>query len=217
MGGIVSGITDAVGLTNTKGEKKAAAAAQRASDQAYGLSLEQIEMAKAQVEFQREQYNDWKNIYGDIQANMGDYYKNLDPDKLVALGLENQQREYQAVSTALEKEYAQRGLSGSGTEEFLKSSSAVQNATAKAVIRSSGDKMVNEEKMKFLGLGLGQGTQMLGTVNNAASLATSAYSNSVNARTSTSNNYLQASTQMGIANQQMMGDLLGTAAGFIPK
>ena len=90
MGDVVGGITDAIGLTNNKGEKEAAKNAARAADNSYALSKEAIE-------FQKEQYKDWKAVYGDIQTNLGDYYKNLTPEKIISVGLTNQQKEYQAA------------------------------------------------------------------------------------------------------------------------
>lgn len=216
MGGIIGSITDAVGLTDHKGEKKAAEAAERAGERANELSSESIAFAKEQVAFQRDQYADWKNIYGDVQANLGDYYKNLTPDKLVALGLENQQREFQQIEDSLQRDFVQRGIGDSGLERSLESNIKVQNATARAKIRSSGEELANAEKLKFLGIGLGQGQGLLANIGNAASNTTNAFSTGVNSSTTISGNFLNASTQRAIQNQQATNDLFGTAAGFIP-
>lgn len=217
MGGIVGGITDAIGLTDHKGEKKAAQAAASNAAAANAMSKEQIDLAKEQLNFQKEQYTDWKAIYGDLQDNLGQYYNNLDPDKIVAMGLQNQQREFQQVDAALKRDFAQRGLQNSGAEVTQSAISQVQNATARAAIRTLAPQQVAEQKLGFLGVGLGQGTQMLGLINNSAANVTNAFSNAVNARTSTSNNYLNRSTQLGVQNMQSMSDLAGTVAGsFMP-
>lgn len=213
MGKVFGGITDAIGLTDHKGEKKAAQAASAANAQAVAMSKEQIELAKEQLDFQKEQYQDWNNIYGDIQKNLGDYYENLSPDKLVAMGLQNQQREFQQVSTAIKRDMAQRGLSNSGLDVNANVVAGLQNATARAAIRTNAQQMANEQKMGFLGIGLGQGTQMLGQINNAAANVTSSFSNAVNSRTSAANNYLNRQNNLTAlnmdSNQQMFGMALG--------
>lgn len=213
MGGIVGGITDAIGLTNHKGEKQAAAAAAEANAAGIAMSKEQIELAKEQLTFSREQYQDWKNIYGDIQKNLGDYYNSLDPDKLVALGLENQQREFQVVDKALKRDFAQRGLTNSGAEITQSAISSVQNATARAAIRTNANELVAQQKLGFLGVGLNQGTAMLGNTTNAASNVTSAFSSAVNSRNQATNSYLGRANALGVQNLQNMNDVMGTVAG----
>lgn len=221
MGSIVGGITDAVGLTNHKGEKQAAQQAATANAQAYAMSQEQIALAKEELQFQKDQYADWKNVYGSIQDNLGAYYKNLTPEKLVALGLEKQQQEFQQVQKSIKRDFAQRGISESGAEIITEAQNKVQNATARAAIRASGDTMAAEEKMKFLGIGLGQGTQMLGIIGNSASNVTSAYASGINSRTQIAGGYLNRSTQLGVANMGAMSDLVGSGAylagGRAPK
>lgn len=215
MGGLVSGITDAIGLTNTKGEKRAAAAASAANAQALAMSKEQIALAKEELDFQKAQYQDWKNIYGDIQENLGAYYKNLTPDKLVALGLENQQREFQQVDTAIRRELAQKGLEGSGIERAVTTDIAYKNAATRAGIRTSADRMVNEEKLGFLGIGLGQGTQLLGIIGNSAANATNAFSNAVNSRTSIAGSYLNQATNLGVQNSRAIADAIGAGGTYL--
>lgn len=212
MGKIVSGITDAVGLTNTKGEKQAAKAAAQANANAYAMSQEQIELAKQQLDFQKEQYADWNNIYGDIQANLGDYYKSIDPDKLVTMGLEKQQQEFQQVRASIQRDFAQRGLSNSGQEIATTNTNMMQNATTRAAIRANGDQAANEQAMQFLGLGLGQGTQMLGIIGNAAGNANNAYSTGVQSQTSIGNSYLNRSTNYGMQGMANMGSIFSSAA-----
>lgn len=211
MGSIFGGITDAIGLTNHAGEKKAAAAAASNAAAANAMSAEQIQLAKDQLDFTKEQYTDWKNIYGDIQTNLGEYYKNLTPDKITALGLENQQREYQQVEASIKRDFAQRGLSNSGQETTASTIAKVQNATARAKIRSSADQDVVNEQLKFLGVGLGQGTELLGVVGNAANNVTNAFNTGINSRTNIANSYLGRATAIGTTGMQNMGSIANTA------
>ncbi len=215
MGGIVGGITDAIGLTNNKGEKAAARAASEANAQSYALSKEQIALAKEQLEFQKSQYADWKEIYGDIEENLAEYYKELTPTKLTAMGLENQQREFQAARTAIARDYAQRGLTGSGMEAATGTALTYANAEARARIRTEAPEKTVQAKLGFLGVGLGQGAGLLSNVNAAASNVNTAYSTGVNSRTAMANSYIGQQTQFSTNNTNAMGQLVGTGIGFI--
>lgn len=214
MGGIVGGVTDAIGLTDHKGEKRAAKAAAQANAQSLAMSKEQVAFMKEQLQFQKDQYTDWKNIYGDVQTNLGNYYKNLGEEKIVTLGLQNQQMGYQAAVKEIERDFAQRGLTGSGAEMAVKSNATFQNAEARAKIRTEAPQKVAEQKMQFLGVGLGQGTQMLGVVANAASGVNQAYSTGVNARTSMAQSYLGQQTQLSTNNTDAMGQIIGAGMGW---
>lgn len=213
MGSIFGGITDAIGLTDHAGERKAANAANANAAAANAMSAEQIQLAKDQLNFTKEQYTDWKNIYGDVQTNLGEYYKNLTPDKITALGLENQQREYQQVEASIKRDFAQRGLTNSGQETTASTIAKVQNATARAKIRSSADQDVVNEQLKFLGVGLGQGTELLGVVGNAANNVTNAFATGINSRTNIANSYLGRANALGTANIDAMGQVVGSAIG----
>lgn len=220
MGSVLGGVTDAIGLTNYKGEKRAAQAASEATKAATEMSKEQIQLAREELEFQKEQYYDWEGIYGSMQENLGDYYNNLDPDKLVAMGLENQQKEFQQAQEQIRRDFAQRGLSDSGLELTTTAQNKVQNATARATIRSSGDEMANAQKMQFLGLGLGQGTQMLGIIGNSASNVTSAFNTGISSQTNLAGSYINQHTNFSNANMAavMKGvELAAAAAGSSDK
>jgi len=198
--GFLSNITDAIGLTDFEGQEQAGKNAQLNSDRSYA-------MTKEQIAFQREQYQDWKDIYGDIQENLGNYYKNLDGSSLAALGLENQQREYQTLKRELDADFIKRGISpDSGTAIAADRNLGFQNATARAAIRTNADNAANQEKMAFLGLGLGQGQAMLGNINNA-------YATGVGAATNMANTNLAVRTQLSGQNTGTINDILGLAAG----
>lgn len=214
MGKVFGKVTDAVGLTNYSGEEKARKMAANANEAAIELQRENIALQKEVLDFNKEQYNDWKEIYGDIQENLGEYYNNLDPDDFIARGLQNQQREYQNAIKSIETQAAQRGISGSGLETAEKFRSTFQNAERRAEIRSSGDEEVNQQKLAFLGIGLGQGASYLGGVNTSASNVNNAYGTAINSRNSFGSNFIKQNAQFSLQNQSTVNDLAGSAAGF---
>ncbi len=213
MGKVFGKVTDAIGLTNYSGEEKARRMAADANQAAIELQRENIALQKEVLDFNKEQYNDWKEIYGDIQENLGEYYNNLNPDDFIARGLQNQQREYQNAIKAIETEAAQRGISGSGLETAEKFRSTFQNAETRAEIRSSGEEQVNEQKLAFLGIGLGQGASYLGGVNSASSNVNNAYSTAINSRNSFGQNFIKQNTQYSMQNQDTAGTIVGSIVG----
>jgi hypothetical protein len=215
MGKVFGKVTDAIGLTDYEGQEQAAKQAGFANAQQYKLTQESIKLQKETLEFQKEQYEDWQNIYGDIQENLGEYYSDLNPDDLTALGLQNQQREFQRAVKTMEREAAQRGISGSGIEYAAKSTATFQNAEARARIRTEADERVAEQKLGFLGIGLNQGQNMLGNINQASSNVNQAYGTGINSYTSTGNAYRNQYTNISGANMDAAGQVVGTVAGFI--
>ena len=201
MGSVLGGITDAIGLTDHKGEKAARDQASKQADRSYGLTKEQIA-------FQRDQYNDWKSIYGPLQEDLGTYFKNLTGNKLAAQHIEAIQLESQKAQTNVDAALAQRGLSQSGLEAQALMQNQFNTANQKANIRANVDQLAAQQKMGFLGLGLGQGTQMLGinaqVSNNGASNAASM-----------SNNALNNATSLARANMSAVGSMAGAAAGYM--
>lgn len=215
MGKVIGKVTDAVGLTDFAGQEEAAKQAGFANAQQYQLTKESVELQKETLEFQKEQYQDWKDIYGPIQENLGDYYNELDGDKLTALGLENQQREFQAAVKLIEKDAAQRGLVNSGAEFAAKSTATFQNAEARARIRSSSEERANEQKLAFLGIGLNQGQGHLSNINAASSNVNSAYSTGIQGYVSQGNANTSAYTSRSATNTDAMGQILGVGLGFL--
>ena len=206
MGSLVSTVTDAVGLTNVRGEERARKNASAASDNANA-------MARENLAFQKEQYAKWQSVYGDIQENLGEYYKNLGPDRIISLGLQNSQLEHQQAEDNIRRTMAQRGLGDSKFEAYTLANADIQNAHTRAQIRNSGQELANQQKMQFLGLGLNQGQNMLGNIGNAANMATNSLSQQ-------SNMYNQQFQQFNGTNSQMLRSVFeqgmgiaGTAAG----
>lgn len=200
MGSVVSKVTDTLGLTDTK----AAQAAQAQAAQAQQFSMA---MTEEQLAFQREQYDDWKMIYGDLQENLGDYYKNLDLEDYETRGLQAVQQEFQLARDRVDADLAGRGLSTSGVQAATNIALESDAATKRATVRMNAPDIVAKEKQGFLGIGLGQGTQMLG-IN--ANVATSGASNLM----SRSNTLGTIALNQSLANQDVMGTIVGAGAGM---
>ena len=212
---VIHSTTDMVGLTDYAGQQAAQDAANRNADLAREQADRSYELTKDQLEFQKAQYDDWKNIYGPLQEDLGTYYKNLTGDKLAAQQIEAIQRESQQAQTNVDQQLAQRGLSQSGlqAEAIMRNQSTA--SMAKADARANADQMANTQKMNFLGLGLGQGTQMLGINANVANQGSSSAIGAMGVYGGMSNSNLSASTTLSLNNQNTTNEWAGTAAGYL--
>lgn len=221
-GGILGGITDAIGLTNysqqTSAQKASAAAAQYATDASVALARENIAFQKEQMDFQKQQYGDWESVFGSVSKNLGDYYKTLSGDTLAAKQITALNTELAKGEKELQTQLAQRGLSSSGINAAAMTQMALGGATAKASIRASAEEQAVAQKQGFLGLGLGQGTNMLGIQAQQSGNVGSAYGQGVNAQlqgglglAEVQSKYANSLTQ---TNAAMMKDLAGGGMAF---
>lgn len=188
-GGILGGVTDFVGITNHKGQKEAQDKQNQMADSSMAATQANIEMQREQLQFLKDQYADWQDVYGDLQKNLGDYYKGLsvDGEKLkidtnLSFTLQALATEYAQAEKQAKRQMAQAGIEGSGiqaasqvqTSNVLASERARARAQADIQKSDAGD-IVAQKQMGFLGLGLGQGTAMLGAMTNQAGNASNAY------------------------------------------
>lgn len=201
MGSVIGGVTDAIGLTDHEGADRAAAASQLAADRGYELTTDEID-------FQREQYYDWKDTYGTMEEQLATYYNNYTGEDQIASQLGAASQEFQAADKSLTQSLAQRGLSGSGAEALGLTSLASQAASTKAGIRNSQDDLQEQKMLGFLGLGLGQGTEMLGINAQVANTGATTQTSLSNAQSSL---YGALSTQNMKTTSDITGKIIGGA------
>ena len=149
----VAAATAAVGVvgavTSMNAADKAAAGQNAATAAATKASAEQLA-------FQKEQYQDWKDIYGDVEENLSEFYQNYDAEEVTSLGLQNIEKEYAASKDVLIKELAQRGMDTSGLTAAALTSLAGQKASGKAQVRAEAPLKAAQAQGEFLALGMGQ-------------------------------------------------------------
>lgn len=111
---------------------------------------------EAELAFAREQYDDFKEVFGPLQDNLSDYYTNLTPDYYAAVGLETAKKEEEALIARLDESLAQRGLSDSAVGESIKAQVEIAGSENRAKIRRDSVVQAKEEQRSFLQIGLGQ-------------------------------------------------------------
>ena len=112
--------------------------------------------SEASLAFERQKYDDFKLVYGDVQDNLSAYYNNLTPEYYEAQGLELFQQEHQDALEQARSSLAQRGIADSGIAAQLEISSAQEQAVQRSTIRQQAPGVVAAEKERFLQIGLGQ-------------------------------------------------------------
>lgn len=209
--GLLTGVTDAIGLTDSGAQSDAIAASSASSAEA-------VQFQREQLAFTKEQYADWESVFGDLSKNLGDYYKNLSGTQYATKQVTAINKELQTAKMQTQKELARAGLSGSGAEAASITGLNVQGALSRAQARASADEYVATQKSGFLSLGLGQGSQYLGAVVQQAGNVGSAYNTATEsmskyAGTLAQTNQSGMNTLMGSATSGLMGGASSFAKG----
>ena len=164
-GGLLGGVTDAIGLTDYDGAEEQQAKALDAQTQA---NQDALAVTKENLKFQREQHQDWKNVFGDLQENLKEYYDRLDGSSTTAERIRVLNTELNKATKDTTQALTQRGLGTSGAMGQAISNINYQGAQQRATIRGMQEQDAINQKLGFLSLGLGQGTAYAGLVGQAA-------------------------------------------------
>lgn len=198
--GLFSGVVSAVGglVGGVLGQSSANSASKAASS-----------AEAAQLDFAKEQYEDWKNVYGPIQDNLSSYYSNLTPDYYAALGLEAFETERTTSMNQLDTYLAQRGLSNSGVAAELKANAGLEAASQRAQIRRSAPAQVAADQMNFLGIGMNANPAPQ-VANTLSQQAQSARSNANTAAAASGQAWGKAATSVGSLLETGLSSYLGS-------
>lgn len=200
MGKLKNKATDALGLTNNKGERRALAASIAASERASGVAAESLA-------FQREQYKTWERVFGPVREDVAEYYNNLDANDFLSKALQLQQAGHQTAQKQISQGLAQRGFDDSRFEQYLRTTNNIANATTRAGLRATADDAVAQQKLGFLGIGLGQQQNHLGLINQS-------FGQGVQANQHTAGVQSSAFHRFASQNHQVKRDLLDLGAAF---
>ena len=201
MGKALHNFTDSLGLTDYEGAEDAQSKANREAKNASRIAAQNLE-------FQKMQYSEWQDTFGDIQKNLGDYYESLGPEKIISRGLQAQQMEHQRAQNKVRESFSQRGLNADGKyASYAQAGMEASNAAQRADIRSTGMDKAQQQRLSFLQLGLGQQQGLLGNVQSAYGMSVGAK----NAQASMFYDQYKTKTAQNFAFQsQVLGAAMGT-------
>ena len=149
-----------------------------AADAAGDAAAAGAAVQQAQLDFQKQQYEDWKEIYGPLQEDLGTYYRNINGKELVGKELEYMQAAGQEANRKIQEQMAQRGIEGSGLNAGLLNQNILNTEVQKSMLRSTADQRAAQMKQGFLALGLGQGQQISNAMGNTSNALSSSLYNS---------------------------------------
>ena len=109
-----------------------------------------LRLQRDALDFQKYQYDQWKNIYGSIEENLSNYYNRLSPTELANRGLVAQQKHFQESQKNIQGLLARQGLSGSSFESYLLAQGEYKNVLDKARIEDTAEDEVAKKQLKFL-------------------------------------------------------------------
>lgn len=109
----------------------------------------------AMLAFERQRYNDWKAIYGDIEQGLADYYEELTPARFISQNFDAYEQEYADTRKRLQESLTQRGIrADSGVAVSLDAGMELARTEYRAGVRANAEQEVADRKQSFLGLGV---------------------------------------------------------------
>ena len=144
------------------------------------LGKQQLEMAKQQQEQAARRDAERRAIYGDLEQNLANYYKNLTPEQRTNRNLDRYDKQFKMAQDKVQQNLAQRGLMGSGIEQETFSQMEQQAINDRLNIAEQAEQSVRNEQMGFLGYASGQGNIAAQALANANSQALGALNNQQN-------------------------------------
>lgn len=156
---IVGGIAGLFG--SNKAEKRAQAAASEA-----------LAMQREGLGFAMQQYQDWKNTYGQIEKQLSNYYVSSNGQMQRDVAASMVETAFRNIPMQIERTAAQRGL-GEGQTAAMLSDALVAKAEQKAGARIGADAQFRQEKQGFLNSGQSSRSQASAGVMNSYNTMTS--------------------------------------------
>lgn len=158
MLGSILGIGSA--LLNFFASEDASSRQAKAQDAAY-------QAAEDQLNFHKQQYQDWERIFGTTEQHLADFYNNYTPEHAESLSLTKLADSYNSAKKTLLQTMSQRGLDTSGLTAQGLTDLEVNKANKAAEIRADAPLKAAQVQSSFLSLGLGQQGTVLNGVSNA--------------------------------------------------
>ena len=185
--------------------EQAAKSANKASNKAAASADAQTALGYEQLEFNKQQYDDWNAIFGDTQKTLASYYNTLSPEFFASTGLQNIEQEYTRSRTQLDANLAKRGISNSGVAADDFSTLEAARMMGRADVRNKAETQVRAEQVNFLAVGKGQQSQLQANMNSAYGNLANSYGNQANTQYGLATNYTNQANQAYAGVGQSIG------------
>lgn len=201
-GGAIAGAAVVGAGASMYSGSKAAKSANKASDRAAASADAQTALGYEQLDFNKQQYDDWNAIFGDTQKTLASYYNTLSPAFFASTGLQNIEQEYTRSRTQLDAALAKRGISNSGVAADDFSTLEAARMMGRADVRNKAETQVRAEQVNFLAVGKGQQSQLQANMNSAYGNIANAFGNQANTQYGLAANFTNQANQAyaGVGN-----------------
>ena len=169
-----AGAAIGAGIGGSIGSSRDAAKAQKNAINA------QRDISNAQLAFNQQLYDDWKEVFGPISQNLSEYYQELDPEAY-ANQIKNQlDAQFSRTRKQVDRTMSQRGIDDSGLSVAVSKDMNQELARQKAIADQQARDIVEQKKLGFLGLGLGNQNALLANINSSYGNMSAAASSALN-------------------------------------
>jgi len=155
----------------------------------------QKDIANTQLAFNQQQYNDWKEVFGPIEQNLSEYYQELDPETYASQIKNQLEAQFSRARKLVDRTMSQRGIDDSGLSVAVSKDMNQELARQKAMGDQQARDIVEQKKLGFLGLGLGNQNALLANINSSYSNMSAATSSALNMA-----NQQYAAANQGLSN-----------------
>ena len=140
------------------------------------------------LDFNRERYQDFKDVYGNLQEDTAEYFENLTGESISNKEKIAYQEAGQASIDKVRETLAQRGIDGSGLEGQLTSNIIYDTEIKKATSEATSEATAQAQKLNFLNIGLQQEAKIANSIQQGTNnLANSAIAQGNNSATTIGN------------------------------
>jgi hypothetical protein len=206
---VMAGASVLTGLYSAHQQGEAMKAGQASQAGALAVQQEQLQLSREQMQADAYRYQEFKNLYGDIEQNIADYYTNLSPDVYTSQMNSAITNQFNTASTQLRQQMALRGITGSGVEANNMTNLYAQKATAEATAEANAPAWVAQQQQSVFS---NQAMPQQNTLMNNMNQSNANMLNSFGGVSNQMNN--MANTQFNLAGQYGQSAVSGIGSGM---
>jgi len=207
-------------IASSQAAGKAADAQREGNNQANAMN-------QANLDFQKEQYNkqmqdvaDLEDIFGPVRENLGNYYKNMSPERYQMIGKENLEKQYQRSNDQLDAVFSNNGMYNSGQAMSARVALEEQREVSMGANQQNAMNQYQQEQTNWLKFGTADMNQQkahaagqAGNVGNAFGASANSFQNGGNAMAQIGMQRAQGWGQFGSGGMQLAGYAMGGGFG----
>lgn len=140
--GLFSGITDSLFGGGSSGSSKAANKSAQAAQDA--------------VDFSKERYADWKELFGPLESSITEYYQSLSPEYYASQGIEDINQFALDNKVKIENNLIRRGLDDDSLKTYFDNQIDMDSAKQRASVRLDSERNMVNDQARWMQIGYGQ-------------------------------------------------------------